>query len=136
MKRRKFLASLGIGTAITLAAPKLLLSKEKPVVKEPVAEPNTENIISSSDLNNTVLRFKVPDEIDPAGVAEMKLKYKKPNGEEGEYDISPEGDYQDITLKECGAWTFWMYIKFEDDVAAHGEPHKVMVNKDAIRLIQ
>ncbi len=130
MKRRNFLTKLGIGTIATFTVPKLLLSKEKPVITKTI----TGKIITEEELNNTVVRFKVPDEIDPTSVAEVKLKYKKPNGEEGEYIIK-DNKYKEITLKECGAWTFWMYIKFEDDVAAHGQSHKVMVTKDAIRLI-
>jgi len=94
--------------------------------------------------NQTSLRIELMTGLtsDQLDGATMSIRYRKPNGIEGELDAdelaivdgaTEEGIlYYDLTadstlLSQAGTYQFWSYVVFSDDREAAGEPFDVIV---------
>lgn len=79
--------------------------------------------------DQTSLTLTVKTETDLTGASAQKLKYKKPDDSEGEFDATIkdakggilEYVFQADDLDQAGEWTFWAYVTWSGGSAA-GEP--------------
>lgn len=79
--------------------------------------------------NQNKLRLKLTTSVDITGATSKLIKYKKPDGTEGQFTAASLDDstgviYYDFTgteLDQAGRWEFWAYITFSDSRVAPGE---------------
>ena len=85
-------------------------------------------------LNQTKLTIEINTGIDCTDATEVKIKYRKPNGETGEWSAE-KSQTDPILIKHkivagelnaVGTWTIWSSVTFSDGTAP-GEPAKMQV---------
>ena len=90
----------------------------------------------------TALRFAATLSIDITGATVVQIKYKKPDGTEGEWDAvvsdaSTGVIYYNVAdadvLDVAGVWTLWGYVTLASGKSVPGEPFnkKVYAEGDA-----
>jgi len=88
-------------------------------------------------LGQTNLRIMVSTNQTLSGAA-LKLKYKKPNGDTGEFSCTIDGSddtkmYYDIESEDIdipGEWLFWSHITFADSKVGIGEIARVIFKRE------
>ena len=88
--------------------------------------------------NQTSLRVKLTTNVDITGATALKIKYRKPSGDTGEWTATSEDNstgiiYYDIQagdINESGNWVMWAYVTFSDSRSAPGEIVKVKVYEE------
>ena len=84
------------------------------------------------------LRIMLKTFIDLEGIISAVIKYRKPNGKNGEFAAAVGDTAKGIIFHECiegeidvsGWWAFWAYITFADGRTAAGQVAKVYVWKE------
>jgi len=80
--------------------------------------------------NQTKLRIQRTVSQDITGATLLLIKYKKPDGTEGQWTATSSDDsngviYYDVTLgneiDQSGRWIIWAYVTFSDGRSAPGE---------------
>ena len=91
--------------------------------------------------NQSNLRIQLTCGQDIKDALETEIRYRKPDGTEGEWENDGENDekgiiYHDLDepgeeekpeLDQTGIWTFWAYVKFSDGRTGYGEAAQVRV---------
>lgn len=86
--------------------------------------------------NQDYLRITVHIEHDLSDAASITIKYKDPNGDEGNWVATIEDEEEGIVYKDfalgsslgiSGEWTFWAYVIFNDGRLAPGDPFTQMI---------
>lgn len=83
----------------------------------------------------TALRITVKTFTDLEDIENAVIKYRKPDGVEGEFSAAVSDMTNGIIFHECiegdldlsGWWSFWAYITFSDGRTAAGEAAKVYI---------
>jgi len=83
----------------------------------------------------SALRITVKTFVDLENIESAVIKYRKPDGSNGEFPAAVGDTEQGIVLYECiegdidilGWWSFWAFITFADGRTAAGEAAKVYV---------
>jgi len=86
-------------------------------------------------VDQSSLRVTLDTGVNCSTALDMKIKYRDPDGTEGEWDASlhPTNnnyifyDLQSDELFMEGVWTFWAYVVFADGRDAPGDPICVKV---------
>jgi hypothetical protein len=83
----------------------------------------------------SALRITLKTFIDLEGIKKSVIRYRKPNGKNGEFEAAVGDTAQGIIFHECiegdidisGWWSFWAFITFADGRAAAGQAAKVFI---------
>ena len=83
----------------------------------------------------TALRITLKTFCDLEGVSNTVIKYRKPNGKNGEFAAAVGDEANGVIFHECiegdidasGWWAFWAFVTFSDGRTAAGETAKVFV---------
>jgi len=83
----------------------------------------------------TALRITLKTFCDLEGVSNTVIKYRKPNGKNGEFAAAVGDEAKGVIFHECiegdidasGWWAFWAFVTFSDGRTAAGETAKVFV---------
>ena len=83
----------------------------------------------------SALRLTLKTFIDLEGIENSVIRFRKPNGKEGEFSAAVSDVEKSIIFHECiegdidvsGWWVFWAFITFGDGRTAAGEPAKVFI---------
>jgi hypothetical protein len=86
-------------------------------------------------LGQSALRLTLKTFTDLEGAVSAVIKYRKPNGQTGEFSAVVGDAAKGLIFREClggeidvsGWWVFWAFITFEDGRSAAGEAAKVFV---------
>ena len=87
--------------------------------------------------NQSALRITLKTFIDLEGIEKAAIKYKKPNGQQGEFYAGVSDAANGLIFHECldgeidlsGWWVFWAFITFADGRTAAGQAAKVYIWK-------
>ena len=87
--------------------------------------------------NQSALRITLKTFIDLEGIKTAVIKYKKPNGQQGEFSAGISDVANGLIFHECldgeidlsGWWVFWAFITFADGRTAAGQAAKVYIWK-------
>ena len=88
-------------------------------------------------VNQSALRITLKTFCDLEDVISSAIKYRKPNGKEGELAAFVADTAKGVISHECvegeldlsGWWSFWAFITFSDGRTAAGETAKVYIWK-------
>ena len=83
----------------------------------------------------SALRITLKTFCDLEGVENAVIKYRKPNGKNGEFAAAVGDTTQGLIFHECiegdidasGWWAFWAFITFADGRTAAGQAAKVYI---------
>ena len=83
----------------------------------------------------TALRITLKTFCDLEGIENAVIKYRKPNGKNGEFAAAVGDAAQGLIFHECiegdidasGWWAFWAFITFADGRTAAGQAAKVYI---------
>jgi hypothetical protein len=83
----------------------------------------------------SALRITLKTFTDLDGIENAVIKYRKPNGVDGEFSAGVSNIAEGVIFHECiegeidvsGWWSFWAFITFADGRTAAGEAAKVYV---------
>ena len=83
----------------------------------------------------SALRITLKTYVNLEGIDGAVIKYKKPNGKQGEFpawvsDTDNGVIFHEVLEEElnaCGWWVFWAFITFADGRTAAGEASKVYI---------
>jgi hypothetical protein len=83
----------------------------------------------------SALRITLNTFTDLEGIISAVIKYRKPDGSTGEFNVGVGDTAQGVIFHECiegeidmaGWWSFWAFITFGDERTAAGETAKVFV---------
>jgi hypothetical protein len=83
----------------------------------------------------SALRIILKTFTDLGGIIAAVIKYRKPDGSAGEFQVEVVDAAKGVILHEClegeidaaGWWAFWAFITFEDGRTATGETAKVYI---------
>jgi len=86
----------------------------------------------------SALRITVKTFIDLEGITGVVIKYRKPNGKQGEFTAGVSDEAKGTIFHECiegeldvsGWWSFWAFVSFADGRTAAGEAAKVYIWKE------
>ena len=86
----------------------------------------------------TVLRITLNTFVDLEGIERAVIKYRKPNGKNGDFSAAVEDAEKGIIFHECiegdidcsGWWSFWAFITFFNGRTAAGQAAKVYIWKE------
>ena len=81
------------------------------------------------------MRITVKTFCDLESVTSAIIKYRKPNGSDGEFSAAVSDAENGVIIHECiegeidvsGWWAFWAFVTFSDGRTAAGETSKVYV---------
>jgi len=88
----------------------------------------------------SALRIMLKTFCDLGGALSAVIKYRKPNGQTGEFAAAIRDAEKGIISHECiegeidvsGWWAFWAFITFDDGRTAAGEAAKVYVWREGV----
>ena len=83
----------------------------------------------------SALRITLKTFCDLDGVSAAAIRYRKPNGKQGEFSAGVSSKDNGVIFHECiegdidvsGWWMFWAFITFEDGRTASGQAVKVFI---------
>ena len=83
----------------------------------------------------SALRITVNTFVDLENIISAAIKYRKPNGNQGEFSAGIADSAKGIIFHEVlegelnvtGWWTFWAFVTFSDGRTAAGEAEKVYI---------
>jgi hypothetical protein len=83
----------------------------------------------------SALRIVLKTFIDLEGIEVAVIKFRKPNGKQGEFTAGVSDSANGLIFHEClegeldisGWWVFWAFITFSDGRTAAGETAKVFI---------
>jgi hypothetical protein len=83
----------------------------------------------------SALRIVLKTYINLDGIGGAVIKFRKPNGKQGEFSAGVSDAAQGVIFHECiegdidisGWWVFWAFVTFADGRTAAGEAAKVYV---------
>lgn len=87
----------------------------------------------------TKLKITLDLEQNITGAKQTLIKYKKPNGTEGQWTATVEDavlgilSYEpasELILDQSGPWVIWGWVEFSDDRVAAGEPVTLQINAE------
>jgi len=86
----------------------------------------------------TALRITLETYVDLEGIENAVIKYRKPNGKNGEFSAAVGDMARGLIFHECiegeidvsGWWAFWAFITFADGRTAAGQTAKVFIWKE------
>lgn len=89
-------------------------------------------------VGQSALRISARTGTALADIAECQMRYEKPDGSRGTWPAFVSDERRgvishDLTGNELdspGWWTFWVYIRFEDERVAFGDAEKVFVREE------
>ena len=89
-------------------------------------------------IEQTALRITLKTYVDLEGIENAAIRYRKPNGKNGEFSAAVGDTEKGIIFHECiegdidvsGWWSFWAYITFADGRTAAGQAAKVYIWKE------
>lgn len=94
-------------------------------------------------VGQTALRIQLKCKVDITGALEKKIRYRKPDDVEGEWDTTVLDVltgiiYYDIAatsdIDQAGVWTFWSFVRFEDSRGAPGIPFELLVQAEGVMV--
>ena len=86
----------------------------------------------------SALRVTLKTFCDLSGIVSAVIRYRKPNGKNGEFAAGVGDEENGVIFYEClegdidvsGWWVFWAFITFDDGRTAAGEAAKVYIWKE------
>ena len=86
-------------------------------------------------IGQSALRITLKTFTDLEGIEKAVIKYRKPNGKNGEFTAAVTDTANGIISHECiegeidviGWWAFWAFVTFADGRTAAGEAVKVYI---------
>ena len=86
----------------------------------------------------SALRLTLKTFIDLEGIERAVIRYRKPNGKQGEFAAAVGDAEKGLIFRECiegdidvsGWWAFWAFITFADGRTAAGQAAKVYIWKE------
>jgi hypothetical protein len=86
-------------------------------------------------IKQSALRITLKTFADLEGVLSAVIKYRKPDGKNGEFSAAVGDTEKGVIFHECiegeidvsGWWAFWAFVTFADGRTAAGEAAKVYV---------
>ena len=83
----------------------------------------------------SALRITLETFVDLEGIENVVIRYRKPNGRNGEFAAAVADAAKGIIFYECiegdidvsGWWSFWAFVTFADGRTAAGQTAKVFV---------
>jgi hypothetical protein len=86
----------------------------------------------------SALRITLKTFIDLEGIINAVIKYRKPDGKDGEFAAAVGDAESGVIFHECiegeidvsGWWSFWAFVTFADGRTAAGQTAKVYIWKE------
>ncbi|MDR0442365.1 MAG: hypothetical protein LBH44_03045 [Treponema sp.] len=89
-------------------------------------------------VKQSALRITLQTFVELEGIISAVIRYKKPNGRDGEFSAAVGDVEKGVIFHEClegeidisGWWVFWAFVTFADGRTASGEAAKVYIWKE------